>query len=398
MEPERYVTWDVGAAELGMSKGVFFYEVRTGRIQEDANRPAQEGKYLWSSIMARKEERRRQKRRKPYTPRRPRAVYDWIRPADIPVVLKLDQERYGETADYEINYQEVAAYQAQYKKNPQIAMAAWSADRRECLGYISLIPLAEETALAVMAGRDEATLELEEIETYERPGGYVLLCRSVVARRDYSFVLTGILRQIMAYWLEQYPERYIARVYAQTASDEGVRLLRHLFLMPMAGYPDNAYYLDFARANPSHLVSDFLSQLQKKAPLPEELRTRYTPSLPAQPVKQIARAGPSPAPRPAQRSKSAPGPASAEMPAGLVGWRSFARAHNIGESTVQKAIESGRLQITPGEWKVDKTTIKGALDQAGRAQFYRRFRANEHWQNCPDCPHDSDQAEQRPMF
>jgi hypothetical protein len=110
--------------------------------------------------------------------------------------------------------------------------------------------------------------------------------------------------------------------------------------------------------------------------------------------RQIARAGPEQAsstekPEPKPRPTPASG-GSSEMPAHLVGWRKFARDHNIGESTVQKAIEAGRLTIIEGEWKVEKAIIKGALDAAGRAQFYKRFRANEHWQGCLECPHDID--------
>lgn len=120
------------------------------------------------------------------------------------------------------------------------------------------------------------------------------------------------------------------------------------------------------------------------------------------PIKQqIARAGPeqeeSSDTQVGQEPRSAPVIVS-QLPGGLVGWRAFARLHGIGESTVQKAIEKGKLEIEPGEWKVEKAIVKGALNQAGRARFYRMFRANVHWQNCPDCPHDGDQAEQRPLL
>ena len=122
-----YVTWEVGAKALGVTRGVFFYEVRQGRIIEDTSRDVKDGKYLLSSILARKAERQASKPRKPYKQRRPPVIYDWITPRDIPVVLKLDQERYGEVeTEFEINYQEVATYQEQYKKNPYISMGAWS--------------------------------------------------------------------------------------------------------------------------------------------------------------------------------------------------------------------------------------------------------------------------------
>ena len=285
MDDKNWVPLREALEILDMTPGAFTYHVRSGRVRTQEGRGPRDNRYSLQDVFRLKDERKPRTykpSRRQGKAERPPVIYDWIAPRDIPVVLKLDQERYGEVeTEFEINYQEVAAYQEQYKKNPYISMAVWSPDRSECLGYIASPPIPEQVALDIMAGRrDESSLELDEIETYERPGGFILLCRSVVAKRDHGYLLTGILKRIMDFWIARYPEQYVSRIYAQTASPEGLRLLRHLYLMPMAGYPDNAYYLDLARFNPSRVIQEFLATLQKKAPLPNALRVRYTPPLP----------------------------------------------------------------------------------------------------------------------
>lgn len=57
------------------------------------------------------------------------------------------------------------------------------------------------------------------------------------------------------------------------------------------------------------------------------------------------------------------------LPPGLVGWRQFADAHNIAQSTVQRAVESGRLPVVCGEWKRGRAIVKQALDAEGQRAF-----------------------------
>lgn len=76
-----------------------------------------------------------------------------------------------------------------------------------------------------------------------------------------------------------------------------------------------------------------------------------------------------------------------DLPGGLVSWRSFAILHQINESTVYKAIHTGRLAIVEGEWRMGKVLVKGALDAPGRAKFYELYHDNPHFHPCPECPH-----------
>lgn len=62
-------------------------------------------------------------------------------------------------------------------------------------------------------------------------------------------------------------------------------------------------------------------------------------------------------------------PGADDLPEGWVSWRSFAQAHGVPASTVQKAIDVGRLTVTRGRWKVGQSWCLGALDPEQQQQF-----------------------------
>lgn len=75
------------------------------------------------------------------------------------------------------------------------------------------------------------------------------------------------------------------------------------------------------------------------------------------------------------------------LPGGLVSWRSFARLHHVPETTVHKAIQTGRFAVIEGTWQAGRARVQGALDAEGRRRFYDYYHENTHFQTCPDCPH-----------
>lgn len=83
---------------------------------------------------------------------------------------------------------------------------------------------------------------------------------------------------------------------------------------------------------------------------------------------------------------SAPGQ-SDTLPGDLVSYPQFARIHNISVSTVQKAVDAGRLAVVRGQWKQGKSIVQKALDASGRAQFYTLYHGSEHFTECDECPH-----------
>lgn len=273
---DEYVSLSDGMKLAGVKRGMFYYFVNDGRIKQGPGK-AQFSKADCLQIKLDRQQRRKREASKPDP-----LLYDWIKPGDILATLELDRELYtSDNTDYEIDYNEPLHYQERQKKNPTIAMGAFTPDRLRCLGYVSLIPLPEPVILAIMAGnRDELSIQLAEVETYERAGGYTLFCNSAAVSREYPYLLYKIIKRIMAAWVDRFPERYITRIYAQAASDEGRAMIAHFFLAPMSGYPDNNYYLDFARTNPSHAINQFLDRLTAIAPLPSDMTTLYTPPLP----------------------------------------------------------------------------------------------------------------------
>jgi len=50
--------------------------------------------------------------------------------------------------------------------------------------------------------------------------------------------------QRMQHWCEQYPKRYISKIYAQAESNAGDILIQKLFLAPRKDLAPNAYVLN----------------------------------------------------------------------------------------------------------------------------------------------------------
>lgn len=77
------------------------------------------------------------------------------------------------------------------------------------------------------------------------------------------------------------------------------------------------------------------------------------------------------------------------LPGDLVSFRQFADLHNIAQSTVQRAIERGRLPVQRGRWKQGRAWVEMALDGAGQRLFYELFSETyPGFKACPRCPHN----------
>ncbi len=267
-------------------------------------------------------------------------------------------------------------------------MGAFSQDRSECLAYLQLVPLDERVILEILSGRrSESSITPDEVRSYDEPGGYTLLAVSAVCQPDRSELLYVILRRYMDFWKSQYPERFIAKIYAQAVSERGDMLIQHFFMAPRYDLSPNAYVLDLARPSASRIVRRFQEELKQIAPLPEGLQRSYSPVPSAAPAPAPAPVQPSQKPR-ANRQPRTEHPAVNDMPAGLIGWREFARRHGIGESTVQKAINEGHLQLTSGSWTVGRAPVKGAFNAEQQQACIARYADNPRFHQCDDqgCP------------
>ncbi len=269
---DEFVPWSQGAAILGIKRTAFSHYVKTGQIRTELGRRPRDGRYSLEDIYKIKERREQGKPRKPYKKKPVPVLVDWLQPSDIPAGLKLDYLLYHENIDLA----EAAVYQAWRRNNNLLTMGAFNKDRSECLAYLQLVPLHEEVILDILSRkREETSIKPEEVLAYDKPGAYTLLGVSVVCHPEHKDLLFRLLDKIMDFWVEQYPERYVTKVYAQAVSEGGDILIQHLFMAPRPDLAPNAYELNLARPAASRIIRRFRENLTAKAPLPPELQHTF---------------------------------------------------------------------------------------------------------------------------
>jgi hypothetical protein len=198
----------------------------------------------------------------------PDVVLDWVKPEDVPSGLALDQIVYNEMflADLE-------TYMAWRRKNPKISIGAFDAkDRRTRYAYIGFIPLPENIILDILMGKkNEKEITPEEILTYDQPGEYTLLANSVAIHPDYPELFNRLIHAVMQFWIDQYPEKQIKRIYAQTVSEQGQTLAKKLYLAPLYIMENNmlkriedAYVIDMQEKAVSKVIRQFQQELEAK--------------------------------------------------------------------------------------------------------------------------------------
>src|SRR5712692_1826105 len=120
-----------------------------------------------------------------------------------------------------------------------------------------------------MGKKDEKQITPDEIRTYDEPGEYTLLANSAVIHPDYPELATRIIHAIMKFWIDQYPERRIKRIHAQTVSEQGRTLAKKLYFGPLyimgndgLTRVDDAYVLDMQEEAVSKVIRQFQERLK----------------------------------------------------------------------------------------------------------------------------------------
>jgi hypothetical protein len=270
-EADVYVSFS-RALELfkPLDKNAFNYRVRKKEI---ATKEDESGKTVYGvqSVVAMRNALLKRASRKD---KQPEVITDWLYPTDIPASLALDQIVY-----HEMYLAEAEVYMAWRRKNPYISMAAFdAADRRTCYAYIGLIPLPESVILDVLTGKkDEKEITPDEILTYDQPGEYTVLANSAVVHPDYPELISKVIEAIGDFWLKQYPEKRIKRIYAQTVSEEGRMMAQKLYLGPLYVLQnqelvkiEDAYVLDLDDVAASRIIRRFQEKLRAKAANPSK--------------------------------------------------------------------------------------------------------------------------------
>lgn len=263
--PPGYVRYGRALELLSpFKKNVFNYRVRIGDIQTEED---EQGRlYEVTSILKVKEHLLSEKGgyKGPF-------IIDWTTPDDFPSGIKLDMQVYN----LDIALASASVYQGwRTNNNDRLSIAAFSEDRKERFASIKLLPLKEEQiALDILSGRrKEESIQPDEIRSYDEQGPYSILAVNAVALPEYPFLILAILRKWIAFWIDQYPERYIKRIYTQAVSESGYRMVQHFFMAPRIDLAPNAFMIDMAYPSASKIVRRFQESLANKAPLPPDLQ------------------------------------------------------------------------------------------------------------------------------
>jgi hypothetical protein len=192
----------------------------------------------------------------------------WTTPNDVIASMKLDRDIYHEEylADTE-------HYRERKSKNPYTSIAVFDSEKEDTMyAYISLLPLPEETIMDILLGkRDETELTSKDILTYDEPGEYTLLVSSIAQHPNYKNLLIGLIREYTDFWVDLYPQKRIKRIYAQTVSDDGRRMVQQLRMSGMYTVSNgslerikDAYVLDMDEPAVSRVIRDFQERLKEQ--------------------------------------------------------------------------------------------------------------------------------------
>lgn len=255
---------------LGVSTSTFKIYVDSGKIRKITPPGKKQGFYVKEDVDKLVKEREpfvhiEKSSRRGKTTKAPGLIktdVDWMKPSDLPAILKLDYTVYKEDI-----VGDVGLYISWYKKNPKITLLSFERGNREnVLAYISLVPLPEQVILSILKeDRSELSINPNEVEAYQRSGGYTLLAESVVRHPEYPEQLNHVVQSVLEFWYEQYPDKFIEKIYAQAFSDDGDILIRKLYFSPLYNLSDKAYVLDLKKKGASRLIQAFQARLARKS-------------------------------------------------------------------------------------------------------------------------------------
>ncbi|MBA3825608.1 MAG: hypothetical protein H0X24_17140 [Ktedonobacterales bacterium] len=260
-----FVTSKEGELLLRVKRQMFFYYVKKGRIRKQESEKRGGTLYNRADILQLRNELQREEE--------PTAVnVDWMAISDLPAILALDIELYGEDEPLA----DISLYQAWWKKNPRTTIVAFEpSNRGRILAQCCLLPLTMETLDRVLSGNlNEAEISAAELESYQRKGKFNLLVESVIARPNHREALGPVLQGFANFWYEQWPERQIERIYGRAVSKEGEYLIRKLYFSPLYQYGEKAFVLDPKFNNPSRFIKSWKEKIANK-----QHRERLTPTL-----------------------------------------------------------------------------------------------------------------------
>ena len=361
--PPGYTTASDAIARLGVSFALLSRYVEEGKLKRYGPERRTHKFYKISEIEALRAERHVFPYESGNWRDNPTTRFELATDEDMPAIVEISRRIFGDPTI------PVETRLTWLHKNPETFHVLRN-QAGQLVGYASLLPLSKMVIDRFVRDEIEASdITGDEVYSFVPGKPYHLYIMAIgvdprfstAEKHEYG---AALMRGIYAFLFDLAEQGIeIETITARSHKPDGLRLLRKMgfaqLRSPVPGkdlffvrVADAGFYL-FVRY--SELLSEW-QQEHKRAS-----RRKSPPELP-------------------QAQKTA-------LPGGLVGWRAFSRLHGIGESTTQTAIEAGRLPIVEGEWPVGRVTVKGALDQAGRARFYDLYHDNPHFKPCDECPH-----------
>jgi hypothetical protein len=264
-DEDTWLTWKQVHDLTDMERTAFYYYVdKQNGVRSRKGKNKRDREY--NSADTKRLEARRKNLTIVYSNEDSDADLKWLIPNDLPAILDLDKKVYDEYLVGNLNL-----YASWITKNPRIALCAFDKlDAKNCLAYISAIPLPEKLILRIMSGEmNELDIRDDQILTYDDPGEYTLLVNSVVSSEPKY--LKRVLDGVFDFWSENAPERKIKRMYAQAATPGGRMLIQKFYfsalvtisddtLMPL----DGAYFLDMDQPSASREIRRFQEKVASK--------------------------------------------------------------------------------------------------------------------------------------
>ena len=195
---------------------------------------------------------------------------DWLTESDLGSLYDFERAAYGQDA---ANPNVLASF---LEQNPYLGKIAFrSLNRRDIWGAVRFYPVQSNAVLMqlVKLGTVGAGLRAEDLSTYDDPGVYDLYVGSIILHQDYRHHLNPLLRAYFDWWVEQYPERRVGKIWARSVSHEGAQaaitlgmspfyLMEHGTLSPV----EQAFVLDMALPHHNRLIRNFQAKLSQKSP------------------------------------------------------------------------------------------------------------------------------------
>jgi hypothetical protein len=72
------------------------------------------------------------------------------------------------------------------------------------------------------------------------------------------------MNTLMDFWYNQYPERYIDKIYAQSVSNKGDILIQKLYFAARYDIAETAFMLDLKRPGASRFIRHFQQRIKSK--------------------------------------------------------------------------------------------------------------------------------------